>query len=690
MKQKSLLPVEATDLDNRDFWNALRVPPQARRGDGLAEAIRLGRAGHHAPAFRALADYHRRALQSEWTLIRAERLQQPAPAPATLRNLLRHTITVWHTAVIRFGPTLDWWPEGQVPDNLCGLHRLHWLQPALDAFIRTGAARYRDFLTDIIAQYDGARRHPRWPAIRAVSFSWLEIACKWPILLGLYLALLNAGAVPPRTIAQLLRQFLGFGRAISATLGAYVPGYNAQAVGFATLLHLARCFPEFRASPAWDRQAVRLVVDHARQGFFADGGNRERVWGYGTMHVSALSRPCEIAARFGGLGGHEREIRATLRRACRWYVKTVGPAPLYAFPTYGDAGWGAHDRLPTVQAMARCLPEFKKDPLLGVDRTRGYLMPDSGFAVLRNGDGPTSAFANLSFGRFAGWHSHWDLLSLNLWALGAPLLEELCRFGPYANPLDTLFREPESHNLALIDGMIYDSRLVEGQDVHWHSDARVEYFSAYHRAYRFFVYGRDASNVSPNIEAKVRRTVLLVKDPGYLVVLDAVEDLNASRFNRAVSQYWHAPTPFRLVSPGVARTEGRVACLVVQGRTEGLRRQDAGKDFGGEEIAHLGVGYERHSLRVRRWMPLNHQGITGFATVLYPFAGRQPAVTATPLKTEGGTWFRTEALEIVTPAGRDVVILNPERVRGFAWKRRPMHARAYVRLGNRRGETVVR
>ncbi|MBI2438116.1 MAG: heparinase II/III family protein, partial [Lentisphaerae bacterium] len=360
-----------------------------------------------------------------------------------------------------------------------------------------------------------------------------------------------------------------------------------------------------------------------------------------------------------------------------------------AFPTYGDAGWGTHDRLPTIQAMAHCLPEFAKDPLLGVDRAKSYLLKSSGFAIMRNGNERKSSYVNISFGAFAGWHSHWDLLSLNFWSQGAPLLEELCRFGPYSNPLDQMFRAPESHNLMLIDGMIYDSRLVAGRDVQWFSNEMIDYFSAYHRAYRFFVYGRDASPVSPNIEAKVRRTIVLVKDPGYVVVLDSVENINAPNFNDAISQYWHSPRPFRVVGPGRVRTEGNQACLLVYGQTESLHRLDTGIDFAGKEIAHLGHGYERYNLRARRWLPLNHLGISGFTTVLYPFTGRMPSVTLRSLPSTNGAPWKTEAIEVSGPHGRDRIVLNPECHKGFAVQGRPVTAQALAALGNRRGECLV-
>ncbi|MBI3987414.1 MAG: heparinase II/III family protein [Lentisphaerae bacterium] len=689
--KRMAIPARISQISEKDFWGSLKVPKGGRHAGLLKTAIKLGRNGHRADAYRALAEYHKVSLAGEWEVIRTAQRKSAPPSPQGLKDLLNHKIATWHTQVFQFGKVIDWAPDKLPSDCTHGFHYLGWLGPAITAAIQTGDERYRRFLIDILGQYyEGTRRHPKWESVlQHCIFGHLGIAAKWPTLLAAYLTLLQGGPLPAETIEGVLKTFLGFGRYLQHSMTAFQSGVNSFAVATISHFHIARALPEFKESAAWERKAVGFLVRHAREGFFDDGGNLERVWGYGTMHVSTLSRAVEIGRRTGGLGRNGKEIVARLRQACQWYLKTLGPPPAYAFPTYGDAGWSTHDRLPTIQAMARCLPEYKKDPFLGVDRTRGYLLKPSGFAILRNGDTPRSTFLNLNFGTFGGWHSHWDLLSLNLWAFGEPLLEELCRFGPYANPLDQLFRAPESHNLALIDGMVYDSRLVEGQDVQWFSNDTVEYFSAYHRAYRFFVFGRDASPVSPNIEAKIRRTVLLVKDPGYAVVLDAVENINSAKFNLAISQYWHAPTPFRVVGPGAVRTEGRTACWVVQGRTEGLHRQDTGKDFGGAEVAHLGVAYDRYNLRARRWMPINHTGISGFTTVLFPFQGKPPAVSVTPLPTRGGGLWRTEAVEISTPFGRDVVILNPEKVKGVSCGGGAVSGRAMVRLGRGRGQARV-
>jgi hypothetical protein len=179
---QATLPAWANEITEREFWAALRARRGARHARELARAVRLGRRGQSDAAFAALAEYHRPTLREEWRIVREAWAKMRAPNPAGLDALLRHKITVWHTQVVQFGPQIDWWPEGRVVDNLHGLHRLHWLQPALLALMRAGEARYRDFVVGMIAQYGRAQSHPRWPDIVPVAFGFLGVAVKWPIL----------------------------------------------------------------------------------------------------------------------------------------------------------------------------------------------------------------------------------------------------------------------------------------------------------------------------------------------------------------------------------------------------------------------------------------------------------------------------------------------------------------------------
>jgi len=685
--KRQVFPKSVSDISEADFWASLR--PVNKQSDSalLGEAIKLGKAGQKAKAYARLAAYHRRALAEEWQLIRRQELNAPRPKPAILTDMLNHKFTAWHKQVVKFGPKIEWVPES-LRQSLGGFHYMGWFRPAVTAFIQTGRKRYRDFIVDIMTQYYDARKHPEWDkTIKPLVFYPLGANAKWRTMLASYLALINSGRTATHTLEGLMKTFLGFGRGLNLCLKEFVPANNAFAVGTTTLLWVARVFPEFSASPRWDRKAVGFVVQQAREGFYPDGGNRERVWGYGLMTLGSLTTAYDLAKRYGGLGDSDGLVLKAIRRGYRWYGKSAGPDPQGLFPTYGDAGVG--NGLHMLKGAERFFPADKAGSY-GVDRSKSYLLRSSGFAIMRNGNRRDSSYVNINFGEFGGWHSHFDLLSMNFWSQGKCLLDELCRFGPYSNPLDTLFREPQSHNLLLIDGMVYDSRNVKGRNVAWFSNDAIDYFSATHRAYHFYVFGKGPSPVSPNIEALVRRTVLFVKDPGYAVVLDSVTDLSRPTFNRSISQYWHSPFAFEAIGANMVRTRGKQACLLAYARSEGLHRLDVGVDFVEGEVTHLGQAHDRYSLRARRWMPLTHEGVVGFATLLYPFTGKLPPVSIRALKTSGGAAWRSEALEITTPSGKDIIVLNPENRKGFTYAGKAVSARACVKLGRGRGQAVVK
>ena len=633
MKNLTTFPRRITDITEEEFWSAMRVPRKRPAGELLREAISLGLEGRKKQAYCKLAAYHKIALVEEWDFIRQSATEAPKPSKRVLNDLLKHKITCWHDQTVQFGDKIDWLPSSLLAsDCISGFHYFGWFRPAVTAYIRTGDKRYSDFLIDILEQYYLVREDPRWEkpdpgtkSLKGCVFNQLALAAKLSSWVGAYLGLIHNGELTSLAAESCMKFFLGSARAVKPQNPTFM-AHNIQTHGCRALFQFARLFPEFRESGGWDRFATKRLCEQVTKGFFADGCHRERVWGYGSHTLRSLSEAYELAQRYGGLGEHDQAFLQGLRRGYRFYAKSLGPRPKLLKPTYGDAGAGTSGE--SILEAGRPFFPRGTDENLGVDRTKSYFFKPSGFAVMRNGDDEESSFLTVDFGKFAGWHSHQDLLSMNFWSHGEMLLEELCRFGPYSNPLDCLFRAPEAHNLVTIDGMVYDCRNVRGEDVAWHSTDEVDYFSATHWAYHYFVFGRDGGPVSPNIEARVRRTTVFVKDPGYAVVLDSVTDLtHPDRFNRAITQWWHSPFPFEEVKPGLARTKGRVGCAVAYARTDGLVRLETGADFTEAEGRKYGASFDRHHLRARRWMGLEHPGIVGFATLLYPYRGKMPEVS---------------------------------------------------------------
>ena len=383
-------------------------------------------------------------------------------------------------------------------------------------------------------------------------------------------------------------------------------------------------------------------------------------------------------------------FRNGLRRAYRYYAFTMGPNDFC--PGFGDEGLRPYSFVFDRALSSGVFPNGTPRDL-GIDRSRSYLMKSSGFAIMRNGGSSNSTYANLTFGDFAGWHSHQDLLSLNLWAGGRILLEEVPRFGMYEHPMDVLWRVDQAHNQLLVDTFVYDCRPLVGENVHWHSDERIDYFSAFHRAYRQ-VPQQEHRTHHNSTDLIVRRTVVFVKDPGYMLVLDSVRGEKAPSFNRATSQIWHSPLPFRVIGEGLAVAGHRAAgCLLAWAMPKRIHRLERSDDFLPRETSttvHPPVFKSWHCLRARTWMPELHQGCLGFATVLFPWAGRMPHVSIRSRTPAGWEDWREGVFNVTTPFGTDRFILNPEKRKLVDGKGRPFSQRARIHLGGGRGTTGIR
>jgi hypothetical protein len=695
-------PTNICRISEQNFWSSLRKD----QSEALADAVALGCARKKKQAYARLGEFHRHRLAEDLAWFRTQSLpfeNNPAQSKITVmqkpEDLLRHRIMTWHTSVAQFDEEIDW---NYAHTDQYGFHYLCWLVPGVRRLLDKGEDEYRECLQDIVASYYNARnklQHPIPPM--HLVYGELGSWCKTLVLLPLYLTLLELGDLPADVHEAFMKLFLGFARALSEEQKKYRSG-NWQVAGSSALFILARTFSEFEESTLWEQQALDRLHEHLQRDFFADGGHEERCWSYGLMSLNAIEDAYRTGMRHGGLGAQQKLFRKTIERAYSWYESTLGPTGL--MPGCGDGALCPGNVVLEAAAAFRRETKTKRQ----VDRSRSVLLESSGFVIMRNGGHPDSSYLNLSFGRYAGWHSHMDCLALNFWSLGEPLIEEFGMLGGYGEALSILARAPESHNQLTIDGMHYDCvdrvppgkerprltgcawnehpdfALRTGRDVCWFSTPEIDFFSAWHGAYR--ANWREPQTV----DIKVRRTVIFVKDPGYVLVSDCAfeEHSNNEGPNFSVTQNWHSPFPFKVLSPGIARTTGRKACLLAFAPQPYLRRLEAGVDYAGDEAAVSKDFPERYNLRARRWMPVEYRGATGVTSVLYPFQGKAPDVSIEVLPLDGEQLFRTGGFAITTPHGRDVFYLNPERLPGVAIDAKEFKSRARVRL-DKSGQEII-
>ena len=678
-------PPHIYSISDADFWSHLRAQKGSEPSVSLEEAIRLGRAGHQAKGYAKLAAFHRAARTGSWELAReaAQRAAQTSAAEI-IETIDEFAGSLRHPQP-RHTPTLP----GARGDGSGVPHMesiIALVRPVTLHLIRTGDKRVRAFVADALRYCFRHRRtlsegggyplNTMLPAHDQFHFFW------WS-----YLALIRTGRIPTNAAEAAMKLIMGLGRSMQRQTERYIV-HNIFTAACYGMFFLGRTMKEFREAGAWEEHSLACLDLDFDRSFFTDGGHLERNWGYGCYTLGRLNHVWEFANRTGGMRGREAHFSEGLRRAYRFYAYTLDPNDIS--PGFGDEG---------LKPLGHVLDEALEGDLfpggirrdLGVDRSASLLMEGSGIAVMRNGSKPVSTYANVTFGDHAGWHSHLDLLSMNLRSMGEILIEEAPRFGPYEHPMDLLWRAPEAHNQLLVDSFLYDSRPCVGEEVAWHTDEHLDYFSACHRAYRQ-IPPQGHRDFKHSGDLLVRRTIVFVKEPGYLLVLDSVRDEVSEAFNRATSAYWHSPNRFEVVGPSSARTGGRRACLMAWAYPESIQRIETGVDFAPEDLpdGHAPLRNQWYRLRARTWMPTSHDGCLGFATVLFPFRGRRPEVTVRTAKLTGRVRYRAEAFEVTTPAGRDTFVLNPEGMPGLCVRGRPVNARARVKLASLRRAIEVK
>jgi hypothetical protein len=340
-----------------------------------------------------------------------------------------------------------------------------------------------------------------------------------------------------------------------------------------------------------------------------------------------------------------------VRRGFRWFARVATPTDVG--PAFGDG-----DLMSLAPVFAAAREFFPPDRpgsgrLLGVRRDRSDLLAPSGYAAMRDGPGRGARCLNVNFGPSGGGHTHDNLLDVNLWAFGRPLIEEVGRFDSYDNPLDRFFRSARAHNQVEVEDLAMDRAGAAGQGVRWQSRPAWDFFTAHHD-------GFPSKGSQPGV--RVRRSIVFLKGVGFLVH-DSVE--SPERIFVA-AQHWHSPRSFRLLGPGRARTAGSPGCLVLWTEPSDVRRVEAGTDVAPKEVTAPRPYAPRYRLDLRKWRDVQDRRPIAFVTFLYPFRGRPPAVTLRRVgdpraEREGGEF------EVRTPEGRWRVRLRPGRSPDRPW-----------------------
>jgi uncharacterized heparinase superfamily protein len=379
------------------------------------------------------------------------------------------------------GPEPDWL-RTDLPDD--EEWRIEWVKfpYGLDlahAFRETGDARFRAAWERLVASHlrrvppghDGsdvtARRILNW------IYAW-------------------QGFGPGRLDDALSAGLAAQARHVRATL---TPERNHRTLELYALLLAALAIPRLDPDGGLARFALAELDRNLADDFRPDGVHREASSHYHMIALRSFMGVRANARRFGLPLPPGFEDR--LARACTFARHCHRPDGL--IPALSDADTAGY---PELLALA--------DELLGPPGDPDASFPDGGYHVQRTGWDRDASFAVFDCGPLGdGGHGHYDLLSVELFARGRPLVVDPGR-GTYdegAPNLRRWFRSTAAHNTVCIDGLdqtpytrtrprgpVAEGRFLgraraHGRDV-LHGEARSPAYDAVHRRRITLEHGR--------------------------------------------------------------------------------------------------------------------------------------------------------------------------------------------------------
>jgi len=334
---------------------------------------------------------------------------------------------------------------------------------------------------------------------------------------------------------------------------------HQQAVWTCNLGILALGVEGIPEAPRW-RKVVESRLPGVMADFMTDGGHIEAC---PALHVTAL----EHVARYGALAVQRDpgfaarswgQTQVTLEKAFRWLAMLA--TPLGEMPGINA---GPTTPLASVNCLRDAINEYHRGDWLRAARLdtsllnvitpvdaripprdpnfTSVLLPESGFAVMRDNWSEDSAYLLLDWGRHGGEYGHADKLNFILYADGRPWVPDA---GEAPGPDASWYRSTLAHNTVLLDDQSQSP--TDGELVAFHTRPEFDIAAAEHSGYPDLCH---------------RRTVLHPRGR-YFLVIDELQ--NASQSPRQAEWVLHVDGLRESGTRGryVFRHDGRGLCVM--------------------------------------------------------------------------------------------------------------------------------
>jgi hypothetical protein len=450
-------------------------------------------------------------------------------------RIMRHEIRTWGDVVLDFGPVVDFNKEiGK--SGKYGFHYWMWARPLNTAQVLTGDQRYLEEFDNLFNQWYEQRNgiSRSIPELDVVYYE-LGLGIRNRVFIEHYF--LPYEGRTSRTHERMLKTILGAARWLYEL--ERWEGYRAgnwQIVGSYMLAEIAMVFREFKESAEWLRMGLKRLEEHMEQDFFEDGGHSERApRNYTLLTYLSYRNLYYLLKAYKVREELEDRIQRSMGRTMDWWIAML--APTGEVPAINDS----HRGLFPIGILQDGAEFYSKREIYGVLKNLFNIavtdpvplpsftsrhMPASGFTVMRSDWTRDALYMNINYGKFAGFHSHNDLLDFEVYAYGKALAVDAGIGLTYDDPLYIpWYQSSKAHNMVVVHDENLVRKEIAGENIVWSSTDAVDYFAGEHKGYAAF-------GVSH------RRQIAFVK-PRYWIVLD---QLRCEKDGNTLSWYFHSPT----------------------------------------------------------------------------------------------------------------------------------------------------
>jgi len=656
---------------------------------GLSALRAAAAAGDLAAVKRAYLDFRRGAGQPAWRMPSPEfdasaRAAPPPPAGPGARtdpdgelvcaHIIRNYYYNFPPASADMGRDFDWdfnpTPRSS-PDftdewTWCVVGRTEFWAKLADAYVRTGNEKYaREWvaqLADFAAKNrcDQAGREGRASLWRTLEAS-KRIAKSWPYA---YYRFLRSPEFTPEAQWLFLKLAYDHATCLVAGLGRPERSGNWVSSECLGLYTIGTLFPELREAPAWRGLALDRMMREVDRMVLPDGMEAELSPSYHVIAINGFRGVLELA----------RMNRLPTPDALRARILDMYKA-LVLVMDQGGAVVPTNDSNPQVSAIeqARRGLELGDDPLLEWAASGGRsgrpppdstFLPYAGFYALRSGWDPGDLFLFFRAGPTGLSHEHEDMLEVAMSAQGRNLLFDAGLYSYDHSDWRRYTVGTASHNTVIVDGR-WQHRGASAVPVAqpapspWIATPLFDCTAGtYDAGYQGSLHNPAKSPRpqdwigTPDRSVSHTRWVILLR-PAYALVLDSLQGAGLHT----------ADALFHLASPAAAVDAATQAVFSrnpdgVQIGLYPLARGDLAADVvQGQREPLLGwLPQEHRPVPTARFRKVREMPAT-FATLLYPFRGREPAVGVEPLAGEQGPLW---GARLRTPLETAEILLSPD------------------------------